>query len=182
MRILIAFLACALPANASGRVPVDSVVATVRAALAANRKDPAIARSVDKVKLSERLEDRVIEILESEGAGPETPGALQGLRDDSRLLPVPAAPSPGMAPPPSSAEQQQVWEDADDKARDYTSALPDFTCTETIQRWLDRTGRGYWQQSPTIVTDLTYFDLGAIQNPERRRLSRQRVDGQDRRR
>jgi len=40
---------------------------------------------VDNLKLSERLEDRVIEILESEGAGPETLGALQRLRDDSRL-------------------------------------------------------------------------------------------------
>jgi hypothetical protein len=139
---------------------VDSVVATVRSAIRKKHKDAETAASLQDVKLAERLEDRIIEELESEGAGPQTLGALQHMRDQSRLLPEPAAPPPGMIPPPapSAAEEYQVWQDTRGKSLDYTQSLPDFICTETIHRWADPEGNEAWQPSPTIVAELTFFE------------------------
>ena len=153
------FVIC-LGAIASDAVPVDSVVAAVRTSLTGNRKDGAIAAELDKMKLTQYLEDRVIEILESEGAGPQTLGALQRMRDSSRLLPPPPDPPPGMTPPPplASAEEHRVWQAAAGKALDYNRLLPDFICSESIHRWADATGHEDWQPFPPIVADLTYFD------------------------
>ena len=149
-----------LLASADDGVTVDAVVAAVRTGLTKKHKDAAVAFSLDGMKLAQRLDDRVLEILESEGAGPQTLGALQRMRDDSRLLPAAPDPPPGMAPPPplSSAEEQRVWRDTTGKAEDYTRALPNFICTETVHRWVDTTAHDQWQPSPTLVADLTYFD------------------------
>jgi hypothetical protein len=139
---------------------VNSVVATVRSAIRKKHKDAEVAASLAKVMLAERLEDRILEILESEGAGPQTLGALQQLRDSSRPLPLPHAPPPGMAPPPPppAGEQDRVWRDTRAKSMDYTESLPDFICTETIHRWTDPTGNQAWQPSPTVVAELTFFE------------------------
>jgi hypothetical protein len=156
----VVLLAVCLWAIAGDGVPVDSVVAAVRTSIARKHKDADTAAAIDKLKLAQHLEDRVIEILESEGAGPQTLGALQRLRDASRLLPAPPDPPGGMKPPPppSSGEDQQVWQAAAGKARDYTRSLPDFVCSETIYRWTDPTRSENWQHSPTVVADLTFFD------------------------
>ncbi len=159
VRLSTVLCAVCLAAMASDAVSVDSVVATVRTSISKKHKDAATAESLDDMKLAQRLDDRIIEILESEGAGPQTLGALQRMRDASRLLPAPADPPPGMIPPPppSSEEEHQTWEAAAGKSRVYIRSLPDFVCTETIHRWADASGREDWHPSATVVADLTYF-------------------------
>jgi hypothetical protein len=154
------FCAVCIVAIAGEGVSVDSVVAAVRASIGKKHKDAGTAEALDKMKLAQHLEDRVIEILESEGAGPQTLGALQRMRDASRLLPAPPNPPPGMTPPPppSSVEERQLWQATTAKSRDYSRSLPDFICSETIHRWADPTGQEAWQPSPTVVADVTYFD------------------------
>jgi hypothetical protein len=156
----VVLLAVCIWAAADDGVPVDSVVAAVRTSIAKKRKDAVTAAALDQVQLAQHLEDRVIEILESEGAGPQTLGALQRLRDASRFLPAPPDPPKGMMPPPppSAGEESQAWQNATDKARDYIHTLPDFICSETIYRWADPTGNEKWQPAPTVVADLTFFD------------------------
>jgi hypothetical protein len=155
--VLIAVCCWAVAAESSS---VDSVVATVRTSLHKKHKDADLAASLETVKLAEHLEDRIIEILESEGAGPQTLGALQRMRDRSRLLPLPSNPPPGMTPPPPPAavEERQVWQATGGKARDYTRSLPDFICTETVHRWTAPDGNEAWQPSPTVVAELTFFE------------------------
>jgi hypothetical protein len=155
-----AFLAVCLGAVAGESVTVDTVVAAVRASIGKKHKDAGMSEALDKMKLAQHLEDRVIEILESEGAGPQTLGALQRMRDASRLLPAPPDPPPGMSPPPppSSAEEQRLWQATAGKSRDYSRSLPDFICSETIHRWADPTGTENWQPWPTVVADVTYFE------------------------
>jgi len=158
-RSAVLFAIC-LAAMAGEGVSVNSVVAAVRASIGKKHRDAGMAEALDKVKLAQHLEDRVIEILESEGAGPQTLGALQRMRDASRLLPAPPDPPPGMTPPPppSSAEEHRVWQAAAGRSRDYGRSLPDFICSEIIHRWADPTGREDWQPAPTVVADVTYFD------------------------
>ena len=153
------FFLCLAIWSADG-VSVDSMVATVRTSMAKKHKDGAIADSLDKMQLAQRLDDRVIEILESEGAGPQTLGALQRMRDASRLLPPPADPPSGMMPPPPlpSEEENRQWQRVSAQARDYTRSLPDFLCTETVNRWVDPTGKEDWRAGSTVVADLSYFD------------------------
>lgn len=160
MRLSALLFATFLWAASADGVSVNSVVAAVRASIAKKHKDANLAAALDKMKLAQHLEDRVIEILESEGAGPQSLGALQRMRDASRLLPVPLDPPPGMTPPPppSSAEEHRVWDATAGKSRDYTRSLPDFICTETVHRWVAPLGTEDWQPSPTIVADLSFFE------------------------
>jgi hypothetical protein len=153
-------LALGLCAGATDFATVNSVVAAVRASYHKKGKDADVAAALAKAKLNERLEDRVIEILESEGAGPQTLGALQHLRDVSRLLPPPGEPPPGMTPPPppSAVEEHKVWQATRSHALDYTQSLPDFMCTETVHRWQDPGGNEEWQPSPAVAAELSFFD------------------------
>jgi hypothetical protein len=157
---IVALMAAGLWLGADGGASVNSVVATVRSAIRKKHRDADVAAALDKMKLAERLEDRVIEELESEGAGPQTLGALQHMRDQSRLLEPPAGPPPGMIPPPapSAVEEYRVWQDTRSNSLDYTESLPDFICTETIHRWTDPEGNENWQAAPTIVAELTFFE------------------------
>src|SRR5439155_19040677 len=72
--------------------------------------DKEIADFIGKVKLTERLDDRTIEELQSHTRlGPRTMGQLRALRDRTQTLaaaaPVIAAPPPTPIPPPSSEAQ-----------------------------------------------------------------------------
>src|SRR5580692_9005414 len=80
------FLAAALAAQAS-ETPVNDFIAEVRAGVKQHIPDKALAKSVHKLTLSEKLNLRVLEELESEGAGPETLAAIDDLRDKSAKLP-----------------------------------------------------------------------------------------------
>jgi hypothetical protein len=160
VRLIAIFASVCFCAVGADGVPVESVVATVRTAIAKKRKDAATAAALDKLKLTQHLEDRVLEILESEGAGPQTLGALQRLRDASRLLPAPTDAPPGMAPPPppSAEEEERAWRETAAKSQDYNRSLPNFLCTEIIHRWMDPTGQEAWQSTPTVVMDVSYFE------------------------
>lgn len=152
---MVLLLSLALFADSS--LTVDSLVATVRT-LAKKHKDADVAESLDRLQLTQRLDDRVIEILESEGAGPQTLGALQRLRDRSQLLPAAPEPPPGMTPPPppSLEEEREIWQTTVALALQYTRSLPDFLCTETVYRWTDSSGNEQWQADPTVIADIAF--------------------------
>src|SRR5580704_9542866 len=63
-----------------------------------------------KVKLTEKLEDRTVEELQGQGAGPQTVRALRKLSTESVGLraaaPPEAAPAPPPPPPPPSQQEQ----------------------------------------------------------------------------
>jgi len=62
-------------------------------------------------------------------------------------------------PKPLGEEQARVLETARKAALDYTRTLPDFICTEIIQRSSDATGKGkFWSAVDSLMVLLTYFD------------------------
>lgn len=142
---------------ATPATPVNGVIALVRAGLTEKRPDSQVAHEVHKIKLAERLEDQVIEELESEGAGPRTVEELIGLRDHSRELPAPSAALPfSHGPRPSIEEQRAMLAQARQTALAYASSLPDFMCTEVAHRYI---GQGNsWEQRDVLQLKLTYFD------------------------
>lgn len=87
--LMLASLVSAMPAEEGS---VGSLVAAVRTAIRAGRPDRDIARILDSAKLTEQLEDAVVEQFQSEGAGPETLEGLDRQRELSRNLAKPAQP------------------------------------------------------------------------------------------
>lgn len=130
----------------------------MRAALQGNRADSQTAKSLGKIKLTERLDDRTIETLESEGAGPGTVAELLKLRDRSSGLPAPATPAIPEPPAPSPAEQLRIWNTARENSLRFTDSLPDFICNEVVRRYTDPDNKGRWRLADTLVLKLTYFD------------------------
>jgi hypothetical protein len=154
---LCAALLCAFCAAAADG-SVAGLVASIREALLHHRRDDQIARDLRRVKLTERLDDRTIEALESEGAGSRTIAELQRLRKasaGSARPPVAVIPEPAE---PGAGDREIVWQVARDKALNYTASLPDFICTEIVKRYLDPSGKDGWRLSDTLSIKLNYFD------------------------
>ncbi|MFN7992939.1 MAG: hypothetical protein U0Q18_05035 [Bryobacteraceae bacterium] len=137
---------CALACHAGqGVVSVRDIVALVRSGMRDGEPEKHLVRELHRARLNERLEDHVIEELESEGAPPLALAELERLRDRSRSLNVPAEPVVFDSPPqPSSDEQAAIIEDARNNALNYSRTLPNFICTEMIHRYEDPTGTESW--------------------------------------
>ena len=135
--------------------------------------DRELAKYLSTVKLTERLDDRTIEDIQSYGKiGPNTLHALQALRDRTQALAIakpvapPVAPTP--IPPPTSEEQAAIIDDMRSYALNYSKNLPDFLCTQVTRRFgAPKPGtRGggsadsepYWQALDTLLIRLSFFE------------------------
>jgi len=137
---------------------VNDVVALVQSAIKQRRADLQVARALHKMNLAERLDERVVEELESAGAGPMTVAELEQIREVSQQLKKPSVPPQFLSPPePSPEEQASLIADARKIGLDYSSSLPDFICTEVIRRYIDPNGKKIWKLRDTLNVDLTYF-------------------------
>jgi hypothetical protein len=153
--LALAGLSLAQPQGSS----VAALIAVVRKGIQHREKDSKLARDVHKVKLGQRLDDRVIEELESDGAGPETVAELAELRDLTAGLPAPTALPDFPSPPlPLRQEQDEILHSAGTRALSYTIGLPDFICTEVIHRFEDLGGSGKWKLKDILQLKLTYFE------------------------
>lgn len=141
---------------------VDQLLSFVRSSIKLKQPDKEVAAYLSKMKLSEKLDERTIEDLQGEGAGPKTAAALSQLAAASVSLakPVPKAPAtpPTPIPPPSPEEQQEVIAEAREYAMNYSKKLPDFICTEVTRKYVDPSGLEFWQAQDTITARLTYFE------------------------
>lgn len=111
---------------------VNDVVYLVRTAMENRQSDSRIVGALHRMKLTESLDERTIEELESAGAGPKTLAELRRLRQVSSALPKPAAsPSSARPPEPPADEQRRIVERARENALNYSRSLPDFICTQS---------------------------------------------------
>jgi hypothetical protein len=135
--------------------------------------DRELANYLSKVKLTERLEDRVIEDLQGAGAlGPKTLDALRNLREHSQALaaarPILPEAKPAPIPPPSSEEQAAIIAAAREYALNYSKSLPDFICTQVTRRYAaappgtryggSAGGDPSWYPLDTLTLKLSYFE------------------------
>jgi hypothetical protein len=168
MRFRLLAVACLAAALAlADTLTVSKVVEFVRSSVKTNLADKDVAAYLAKVKLTDRLDDRVIEQLQSIGIGARTLHALQALRDLSASLPEPsaamttAAPVYQQAPPPSAAEQGRLIQEAREYAFNYARSLPDFICTEVVRRSAapkPRPGTAPdWRDQDTLQIRLSYY-------------------------
>ena len=159
---LAALLVCAC-ALAEQTLNVEQVLSFVRSSVKMKMPDKEVAGFLAKVKLSEALDQRTVEQLQGEGAGPKTVAALDALATASASLPkpqpkAPATPAYQQAPPPPSEEQQEIISEMRDYALNYTKSLPDFICTQVTRKYMAQTGKDDFHPEATVMENLTYFD------------------------
>jgi len=145
-------------AVAQTATPVDQLVQFMRSAIQSKQRDAEVAAYVSRMKLSQKLEDRVIEELQTEGLGPRTVAALRKLSESSANLPPaemkkiePPAPK-AEEPPPPAAKQKQVIEAARDYALNYSKGLPNFICAQSTKRF----DNGHMYDN--VLAKLTYYE------------------------
>ena len=175
-RLLAAFFAVCLAAMGQ-TLSVQKLVAFIESSekLISEGKmtDREVAKYLGSVKLSERLDDRVIEQMQGAGkVGPKTLQALQELRDRTQTLaaaaPIVPEPKPVLPPPPSSIEQAAIIDEVRGYALAYSKNLPDFICTQVTRRYAapapgTKYGGGAesqpsWRALDTLQIRLSYFE------------------------
>src|ERR1017187_8846118 len=175
-RLFAAVLVVCLAATA-GTLSVDQLYSFVRSSVQSSKEgkqtDKETADFLATTKLTERLDDRSVEQMESLGIGQRTLAALRRLRDQSQTLaaakPIEPPAPPRQAPPPSSEEQAAIIDEGRAYALDYSKSLPDFICTQVTRRYAaPPPGTRYggnadsepsWQSQDTLTIRLSYFGL-----------------------
>jgi hypothetical protein len=168
----VCLVAAAQTQTLSLRELVSFVQSSERLIKEGKQTDGELAKYLAKVKLTERLDDRVIEELQSQGIGAKTLQALQALRDRTKDLmaakPIapPARPTPD--PPPSSEEQAAILSDVREYALNYSKNLPDFICTQVTRRYAapmpgtkwggSALSEPSWQAQDVLQIRLSYFE------------------------
>jgi len=183
-RFLACFLAvCCLAMGQNNRMSVDKLIAFIQSSEKIIKEektmtDKQLADFLSKVKLTEKLEPRVVEDLQALDLGPLTLRALEKLRVESQSLTastvtqvLPDEP----IPPPSSLEQGAILDDVRDYVMNYDKNLPDFICTEVEHRLIaPRPGGRYggragsdpsYTESDTVTNRLSYFNQKEEKKP-----------------
>src|SRR5690242_16148677 len=111
-RLSALLVSCLLALQAQIQMNVQQLADFVRSELALKQHtDKQLAAYLKKVQLTEKLTDKTITDLETQGAGPRTTEALQQLRDQTASLKSPthdATYSPTTAPDTTAAGQNSV--------------------------------------------------------------------------
>ncbi len=146
---------------------VAEVVLFVKTRIKAKGDDRATGDYLHKIKLTQRLDDRTVEDLQGQGAGPRTVAALKELAVASAALPAAPAPAAVAAPPPppkppSAKEQAEILDEMREYALNYTNTLPNYMCVQTTHRKQEVTEmmhqKGYINNGDTIQELLTFYD------------------------
>jgi hypothetical protein len=176
-RFLACLLALAIAAmGQNNRMSVEKLVAFIQSSEKIIKEektmtDKQLADFLAKVKLTEKLEPKVIEDLEALDLGPLTRRALEKLAVESQTLTassvkqvLPDEP----IPPPSSVEQGAILHAVREYVANYDNNLPDFVCTEVEHRLIaPKPGTRYggrpgsdpsYQESDTVTNRLSYFE------------------------
>jgi hypothetical protein len=176
-RFLACWLALAIAAmGQNNRMSVEKLVAFIQSSEKIIKEektmtDKQLADFLSKVKLTEKLEAKVIEDLEALDLGPLTRRALEKLAVESQTLTassvkqvLPDEP----IPPPSSVEQGAILDAVREYVANYDNNLPDFVCTEVEHRLIaPKPGTRYggrpgsdpsYQESDTVTNRLSYFE------------------------
>ena len=166
--LLIGFVTSSRLALAQQTLTVAKLEEFIKSSIQQKLNDRDVANFAAKIKMSERLSPKVVEDLQSAGAGPKTVAALTLLVTQSATLS--AAPAkmvmttqqPSGPPAPSDADKKRILEDTREWALNYVKSLPDFLCMEVTRRSVDAHfeigSEGSWTPQDRLIEKLTYFD------------------------
>src|ERR1700690_3872104 len=146
---------------------VDQLFRFVKSSVELKEDDRKIADYVKKISLSNHLEARTVEELQTLGAGRLTVAALRALMTESASLPPapapavpPGAPQAAPAPlaAPSEAEQKRILGEITEYALNYSGGLPNFVCLQVTKRYVDPSSTESFRLTDTVAERLSYFE------------------------
>ncbi len=157
--ILVLFATTAL---AQMTLNVRQLSSFIESSIKLKQDDRKVADYIRKMKLTEQLDDEMIETWQGKGLGFKSVTALRELAESSKKLPKaappPPAPKPVVIAPPPEEEQKRVLEEVRQYAMGYSKRLPDFICMQVTRRYADPSGLEMWHEQDTINEKLTYFE------------------------
>lgn len=166
-RLPLGILLLSAAALAQTSLTVAKLDQFLRSAAATHNSDKDVASYLSHARLSEKLDDATIQQWQSQGiVPPRTLHALWALRDQSASLPAPsantaAAPARAAIPAPSNEEQAAIIQEVREYALDYSRNLPDFICTEQVDRYAapppHQGQEPAWRKGDTLSIRLSYF-------------------------
>ncbi len=143
-------------------ISIDKLTEFLHSSIKMKMPDKQVAAYVGKMRLTQKLEDRVIEQLQGDGLGPKTVAALRQMSASTENLPVailkPPPPPPPPPEPPSYAEQNSILNEAREYALNYSKTLPDFICVQVTRRYYDPNGAENYRHYDTVMTKVSYFE------------------------
>lgn len=136
MRPVCLFLLAVALVFGRDRTTLDAagVVQMVLTSLALDDDDAALANSLSKVQLSDRLTDRTVAFLVQQGAGPHSSAILEKLRQQSASFDPPTQ-EPVSVEAPAKPEQDEFIRRLLHYASTYVQDLPNFLCDAVTQRY-----------------------------------------------
>jgi hypothetical protein len=149
-------------AFAQMKLTVEQLVSFIRSSIQLHHDDRKVADYVKKIKLSDRLDERMVEEMQGMGVGPITLSALRALSSASNGLPPPLPPPPKPIvvpiPAPDSVEQKQILDEITKNALEYTMGLPNFICLQVTRRYIDNSGLENYRLIDTVAERLSFFE------------------------
>ena len=159
---------------AAQSMSVDKLLDFVRSSLALKYDDAKIAKYVKTVTLTDKLDQKTIESLEAQGAGPKTVKALQDLQQETAKLPAPKSAAPanpitgktGMSMPArypqppalDSVRQKEVLDAMRNYATTYVQSLPNYLCVEVIERSVSFNGGEDYHPEDKVFVKLSFAE------------------------
>jgi hypothetical protein len=172
LRLFLLLAACCFALEAQMALTAGQIEEMVRSSLALKEDDGKIAKFLKGVKLSGKLDDKTVQDLEAQGAGPKTSKVLEQLRDKTAALKGPAQnsgpsqPSLSMTPvakpaykqppPPDSIHQKQILDQMRSYAVSYISSLPNFLCVQSTTRYASFDGGDRYRLMDRVLAKLSY--------------------------
>jgi hypothetical protein len=162
LKLIFALLCFALLAVAQRPMTVAEVTGFVKSQIKLKHDDRETADFLRKVKLTQKLEDALVEELQGMGAGSKTVAALRALEQESAGLPAaprvtPVAKLPPK-PPPDSVAQAEILAAMRDYALNYTEKLPNYLCIQITRRHYDPKNSKYQSSGDVIQEQLSFND------------------------
>jgi hypothetical protein len=132
----------------------------IESAVKMKQPDKQVADYLKSVKLKEKLDDKTIEELQGEGAGPKTVAALKLMGERTATMAAPPPPAAVVKavpiPPPDSIEQGKILNAVREYAMNYTKQLPNYLCLQVTRRYVDTTASQSWRSTDVITIRLSY--------------------------
>jgi hypothetical protein len=158
--VIVACLACSGATQQA--VSVQQLVEFLRSSIKMRTPDKQVADYVHKMRLTQKLDDKVIEQLQGDGLGPKTVNALRDISASTANLPPAVLKKPDPPPPPpeppSYNDQYAILAEAREYAINYTKTLPDFLCLQVTRRYYDPNGSDNYRQYDTVRSKVSYFE------------------------
>jgi hypothetical protein len=162
LKLIFVLLSAASIALAQRPMSVADLSTFIKSQIKLKADDRTTANFLRTVKVTQKLEDTVVEQLQGLGAGPKTVAALRKLEEDSASLAAAPPPPPPVvrptAPPPDSMEQAEALAAMKQYALNYTTKLPNYLCVQITRRHYDPKDRRYRSGGDVIQETLSFND------------------------